>query len=72
MISGRPHLAVVTTSILGMVRQGLSFVTDGTPDEVRYEVKGKLEAGLFGTKRFSDEGTITLQAPADRPNGGAQ
>jgi LEA14-like dessication related protein len=62
----------VTASILGMVRQGLSFMTDGTPDEVRYEVKGKLEAGLFGTKRFSDEGTITLQAPADRPNSAPQ
>jgi LEA14-like dessication related protein len=54
----------VTASLLGMVRQGLSFMTDQTPDDVRYEVEGKLEGGLFGTKRFSDEGTFTLQPPA--------
>jgi LEA14-like dessication related protein len=54
----------VTASFLGMVRQGLSFMTDGVPDDVRYEVKGKLEGGLFGTKRFSDEGTFTLQPPS--------
>jgi LEA14-like dessication related protein len=54
----------VTASLIGMVRQGLSFMTDQTPDDVRYEVEGKLEGGLFGTKRFSDEGTFTLQPPA--------
>ena len=57
----------VTASMFTMVRQGLSFMTDATPDEVSYAVKGKLEGGLFGTKRFSDEGTFTLQAPANRP-----
>ena len=55
----------VTASLLGMVRQGLSFMTDSTPDDVRYEVQGKLEGGMFGTRRFSDEGTFTLEPPAD-------
>ena len=53
----------VTASLIGMVRQGLQFITDDTPDDVRYEVEGKLEGGLFGTRRFSDEGTFTLQPP---------
>ena len=57
----------VTASLLGMVRQGLSFMTDNTPDDVRYEVEGKLEGGVFGTRRFSDEGTFTLEPPADSP-----
>ena len=57
----------VTASMFTMVRQGLSFMTDATPDEISYAVKGKLEGGLFGTKRFRDEGTFTLQAPANRP-----
>jgi LEA14-like dessication related protein len=54
----------VTAPLFAMVRQGLSFLTDSTPDELRYEVKGKLEGGLFGTKRFSDTGTFNLQPPA--------
>jgi LEA14-like dessication related protein len=53
----------VTASLIGMVRQGLAFMTDETPDEVRYSVEGKLEGGLFGTRRFSDEGNFTLQPP---------
>jgi LEA14-like dessication related protein len=53
----------VTAPVLAMVRQGFSFLTDGAPDDVRYEVNGKLEAGLFGTRRFSDEGTFTLRPP---------
>ena len=53
----------VTASLFGMVRQGLSFMTDATPDDVSYEVKGKLAGGMFGTKRFNEEGTFTLQPP---------
>ena len=53
----------VTASLFGLVRQGLSFMTDGTPDDVRYEVKGKLAGGMFGTKRFTEEGSFTLQPP---------
>jgi LEA14-like dessication related protein len=57
----------VTAPLFAMVRQGLSFLTDATPDEVRYQVSGKLQGGLFGTKRFSDEGSFTLQPPTDAP-----
>ena len=53
----------VTAPLFALVRQGLAFMTDSTPDELRYEVKGKLEGGLFGTKRFSDTGMFNLQAP---------
>ena len=53
----------VTASFIGMVRQGLQFMTDDTPDDVRYEIEGKLEGGVFGTRRFSDEGRFTLQPP---------
>jgi LEA14-like dessication related protein len=56
----------VTAPLFAMVRQGLSFLTDQTPDELRYEVKGKLEGGLFGTKRFTDEGSFNLQPPAQQ------
>jgi hypothetical protein len=31
--------------------------------EVRYRVRGKLEGGLFGTRRFTDEGTFRLPEP---------
>jgi LEA14-like dessication related protein len=55
----------VTASLFGIVRQGLSFMTDGTPDDIRYEVKGKLAGGMFGTKRFTEEGNFTLQPPTD-------
>ncbi len=55
----------VTASFIGMVRQGLQFMTDDTPDDLRYAVEGKLEGGLFGTRRFSDEGTFTLQPPGN-------
>jgi hypothetical protein len=57
----------VTAPLFAMVRQGLAFLTDATPDEVRYQVNGKLQGGLFGTKRFSDEGSFTLQPPIDAP-----
>lgn len=50
----------VTAPLFALARQGFAFLTDGAPDEVRYEVRGKLEAGLFGTRRFRDEGSFTL------------
>jgi hypothetical protein len=31
-------------------------------NDIRYRVRGKLEGGLFGTRRFSDEGTLELNA----------
>jgi hypothetical protein len=61
----------VTVSALSMARQVLGFVNDRQDEqrEVAYTVRGKLEGGVFGTRRFTDEGTFEL--PADRvPAGG--
>jgi LEA14-like dessication related protein len=56
----------VTISALSMVRQVLGFVNNNAQDqrEVKYTVHGKLEGGVFGTRRFTDDGTFEL--PADR------
>jgi LEA14-like dessication related protein len=53
----------VTISALNMVRQVLGFANDGEQKEVAYRVRGKLEGGWFGTRRFTDEGTFELPAP---------
>jgi LEA14-like dessication related protein len=54
----------VTISAFDMARQVFAFVSDEHPNEVRYRVRGKLEGGLFGTRRFRDEGMFELGAPA--------
>jgi LEA14-like dessication related protein len=55
----------VTISAFNMVRQVLGFVDAERATEVRYRVRGKLEGGLFGTRRFSDEGSFDLPAATD-------
>ena len=59
----------VTISALSMARQVLGFVNNNAQDqrEVKYTVRGKLEGGVFGTRRFTDDGTFEL--PADRVPG---
>ena len=52
----------VTISAFNVARQVLGFVNDSDPTETSYAVRGKLEAGLFGTRRFSDEGSFRLPA----------
>ena len=61
----------VTISALSMARQVLGFVNaqDDPQREVSYTVRGKLEGGVFGTRRFTDEGTFEL--PADRVPAGS-
>src|SRR5690606_4187182 len=56
----------VTISAFDMARQVFAFVNDENPNEVRYRVRGKLEGGLFGTRRFRDEGVFELESPAGR------
>ena len=61
----------VTISALSMARQALGFLNNNAQDQraVKYTVRGKLEGGVFGTRRFTDDGTFEL--PADRvPAGG--
>jgi LEA14-like dessication related protein len=43
-----------------MARQALGFLNGGDIKAVSYAVHGKLEGGLFGTKRFSDKGTFEM------------
>lgn len=54
----------VTISALNMARQVLGFMDASATDEISYEVSGKLEGGLFGTRRFRDEGTFMLPTSA--------
>ena len=53
----------VTISAFDMARQVLGFASATERREVTYRVRGKLEGGLFGTRRFSDAGTFALPQP---------
>jgi LEA14-like dessication related protein len=50
----------VTISAFDMVRQVLGFIEADASGEVRYAVRGKLEGGFLGSRRFSDEGSMVL------------
>jgi hypothetical protein len=50
----------VTISAFDVARQLLGFISDGDTTEFRYRIKGKLEGGIFGTRRFEDEGSVDL------------
>jgi Late embryogenesis abundant protein len=53
----------VTVSALNMARQVLGFANEQNQRDISYTVRGKLEGGWFGTRRFTDEGTFELPAP---------
>jgi LEA14-like dessication related protein len=57
----------VTISAFDMARQVLGFAAAERRNEVSYRVRGKLEGGLFGTRRFSSEGTFTLARALSLP-----
>jgi LEA14-like dessication related protein len=50
----------VTVSTLTVIRQLIDMAQQPQKTAIRYEIKGKLEGGLFGTVRFSDNGNLTL------------
>lgn len=50
----------VTVSAFNAARQIIGFATAENSNEVSYRVRGKLEGGLLGTRRFSDEGVFEL------------
>ena len=51
----------VTISAFDMARQVIGFATrDANRNDVAYRVRGKLEGGWFGTRRFTREGTLEL------------
>jgi LEA14-like dessication related protein len=53
----------VTVSALRMVRQVVGML-DGQPvDQIRYEMSGKLNGGLFNTHRFESKGEFVLPKP---------
>ena len=53
----------VTISAFNVARQLLGFMNEANPEAVSYRVSGKLEGGLFGTRRFTDSGSIELRRP---------
>lgn len=54
----------VTVSAARMLRQVVGML-DGQPvDQVRYEMSGKLNGGLFNTHRFESRGEFNLPKPA--------
>jgi hypothetical protein len=57
----------VTISAFNMARQVLGFTNTQNQQDVSYAVRGKLEGGWFGTRRFRDEGTFELPARAAVP-----
>jgi hypothetical protein len=57
----------VTISAFDMMRQVLGFMDADARGEVRYRVRGKLEGGWFGTRRFSGEGSLQLPEAAAAP-----
>jgi hypothetical protein len=54
----------VTISALNMARQVIGFSAAQNQRDVSFRVRGKLEGGVFGTRRFTDSGTFVLPAPA--------
>ena len=58
---GEAVIAVpVTVSALRMVRQVVGML-DGQPvDQIRYEMSGKLNGGMFNTHRFESKGEFAL------------
>ena len=50
----------VTVSTLNVLRQIIAIAEQPQTSSLRYEIKGKLDGGLFGTVRFSDNGSLKL------------
>ncbi|HUL82736.1 MAG TPA: LEA type 2 family protein [Gammaproteobacteria bacterium] len=57
----------ITVGPFNIARQVLGFATGGEVKTVSYAVHGKLEGGLFGTKRFEDKGTFELPTAGAEP-----
>jgi LEA14-like dessication related protein len=57
----------VTISAIDMARHVLALTNTSERDDVTYRVEGKLQGGLFGTRRFIDEGTFQLSDEMRNP-----
>lgn len=56
----------MTISAFDAARQIYGVMGGEDLNRLEYRVRGKLEGGLFGTRRFDDQGVFTL-APRERP-----
>ena len=50
----------VTVSAFNVARQLMGFANDPNPEALTLAIRGKLEGGLFRTRRFRDEATLDL------------
>lgn len=50
----------ITVSALDAIRKFIDIAQKPAQNAIPYELKGKLESGLFGTVRFSDKGNLQL------------
>lgn len=49
----------VSVSVFAAMRQALAVAEGARLDKLPYALRGKLAGGLFGTLRFTDEGTLS-------------
>jgi len=65
---GESVLAIpVTISAFDMARHVVALTNAWDRDDVTYRVEGKLQGGLFGTRRFIDEGVFQLNDEIRNP-----
>lgn len=50
----------MTISAFDVARQIYGVMNAEDPNRVEYSLRGKLEGGLFGSRRFHDQGELTL------------
>jgi LEA14-like dessication related protein len=61
------HHGPVSISAYSMVRQAIGMATNRDTRKITYDMKGKLSAGAFATRRFSTRGDFELPAPDATP-----
>ena len=57
----------VSISAYRMVRQAIGIATNRDTRKITYDMKGKLSAGAFATRRFTTHGDFELPAPGTTP-----
>lgn len=57
----------VTLSAFSVLRQAWNLGGGAPLQNVPYALRGKLGGGLWGTRRFSDTGVLSLPEPRDTP-----
>lgn len=50
----------VSVSAFSAIRQAWGYASGDALDDIPYVLRGKLAAGAFGTRRFTDRGTVDL------------